>query len=66
MSKHIIKIKSDGDENVEYFLDDISIAQTNHDNDGWAGMESVDKAIRQLAKQLKIKIIEIYGDEEEE
>jgi len=53
------EIKRLDEENIEVALDGQYISSANHDSDGWAGMETLEKTIRRIGEVLCIPVIEI-------
>lgn len=66
MTKHKISIVHHSDEEVEYFIDGISIGRANHDDHGWAGMELAKQIVEDFAEAFGITILETYKEGEEE
>ncbi len=56
-----VQIKTIDDENVEILVDGKCICHTDHDEDGWAGMEKLENLARDMAKKLKISFERIEG-----
>ena len=53
-------------ESEEYFIDDVRVGSTNHDEDGWAGMESSRELFKKVAQVLGHTVWETdkdYGEE---
>jgi hypothetical protein len=53
-----LTIKPDGDEEVRYKLNDVEMITANHDDDGWAGMERIDKLMRRIAYVIGAEVVE--------
>ena len=58
-----VQIKQIDDEQIEVLVDGEYIGFANHDEDGWAGMDKVEKIAEALAKALgaKFEVIEHGG-----
>lgn len=56
---NVLTIKEVDDETTEYFVNGESIYITNHDEHGWAGMQSVYDALTTFAKATGVKIVEV-------
>lgn len=65
-SYRIIDIVHVDDERVDYFLDGKDLVSVNHDEDGWGGMETVDKIVRRMAMEAGWTVREDYGGSSEE
>jgi hypothetical protein len=61
----IIKIIDDESEN--FYIGDTYITSANHDDHGWAGMESLEVMFKKIADTLgyNFNSIDIYGNEDE-
>ena len=51
------------DEVVEYWLDGACLISTNHDDDGWSGMERVNTALTKMAAACGLPV---QGSNEED
>ena len=59
MSEPRLRIEFDGDEAYEITYDEKPVANVNHDEHGWAGMEAVLEAVTRLAKYADIEVDEV-------
>ena len=46
------------EENIEITLNGKFVASANHDSDGWAGMETLEDAVKRIGEILNIPVIE--------
>ena len=53
-------INHEDDENVTVFLNGKQVGSANHDEDGWSGIEKVEKIVKSIAGVLKIPVVEKY------
>lgn len=59
-------IERPNEENFSISLGDKYLGSYNHDDDGWAGMASVEKIVYAIAKELNIEVVEKYPEEDSE
>ena len=64
MVTHVFAIDRPDPESLNIYLDDESIAYMTHDSVGWDGMEMAESLISNIAKVLKIEVIETNGNGE--
>lgn len=62
--QHKMTIHRRDEEHVEILIDGESLGSANHDNEGWAGMETVESLAVNIADKLGMEIVETFGDEE--
>lgn len=63
---HKITINREDDEHIEFLIDGESVGSANHDNDGWAGMETAENLVTNIAIKLGFEIEETFGGEDDE
>ena len=59
-------IRNFSNESIEIKLNDVTIANANHDMDGWHGMRKLEDLVIDIAKLLNIPINEIEECEEDD
>lgn len=59
-------IKQPNEERIEIFLNGEYIGFANHDEDGWSGMEKVEKIVKKIANKLGIPVTSEYGEDDDE
>lgn len=66
MTTPVITIKRPDEEHIEFYVGKKLVGDANHDEHGWSGMEATESLIRKMAKALKIKVVEVEveGDNE--
>ena len=58
MSKHVLKFTEGEDGQSEVItLDGKELVTTNHDEDGWSGMERVRTTLTSFAEALNIEVV---------
>ena len=55
---HKFTVHYPDDETMVIKLDGKNIFSGNHDDDGWAGMEAVESVVTEIAKILKIPLLD--------
>lgn len=57
MANIIIK-RNEGDRTTEILIDKRSVASANYDEHGWAGLSLIEDMAKNVAKVLKLKLVE--------
>jgi len=58
-SKNQFIFERPDDETLKVFLNGVEVGSADHDQDGWAGMESLESLARGIAKVLRIPVLEL-------
>ena len=58
-NKNQFILEREDEETLKVFLNGEEVGSANHDEDGWAGMESLESLVRGIAKVLRIPILEL-------
>lgn len=58
MEENIFTIKTEDYEDMKLYLNGELIGSYNHDEHGWAGMESVERVVKVIATKIGAKVVD--------
>lgn len=64
--KHVFTFVQKSDESFEVNLDNKYLGEFNHDKDGWAGMETVERLVADIAKEIGAQVVTEYPEDVED
>lgn len=64
--KHVFTFVQKSDEAFEVTLNDKFLGAFNHDQDGWGGMETVERLVAAIAKEIGAQVVTEYPEDVED
>lgn len=62
--KPVFMIRRPDEEHMRFYVNGVQVGEANHDNDGWAGMDTASSLFERIAEELGVEVITDESEDE--